>query len=123
MVSQPMLFRVLVLALVLGAAAGALATQSDSMTSAGLLVLAGSMTVGGLAPGKWWWLGAMVGAGVTISNLLQRGDAPAGEALSSTGDLVGGEWTRVVAPVLVALAAAGLGSSLQRFLKSHRENE
>ena len=118
-----MMVRALVLALVLAAAAGALATQGDSMTPAGLLVLAGSMTVGGLAPGKWWWLGGFVGAGVTVSSLLQRGGVPAGEAFSTCRDLAGREWTGEVAPVLVALAAAGLGSSMQRFLTSHRQSD
>ena len=110
------------LAVVLGVAAGATAIESDSQTSAGILVLVGAMTVGGLAPGRWWWLGAVVGAGVAISSLVRTGGARAGEA-SSGRELVGSEWTEIVAPVFVALAAAGLGSSMQRLLRSNRETE
>ena len=112
---SPVLARACVLAVILGIAAALVAAESDSPLTAGILVLLGAMTVGGLAPARWWWVGVIVGAGVSAS----RWFAPAG----ATGSWMAAEgpnspladWASLLAPMLVALAAAGLGASLQRF--------
>jgi hypothetical protein len=109
--------RAAVLAAVLAIASGITAHRSDGAHGPALLVLvlAGAITVGGLAARGWWWLGALVGAGATIGRLA---GAEAPWAHSTIGrrslELFGSEWVGLLAPIVVALAGAGLGASLQR---------
>ena len=109
------LARAVVLAVVLGVAAALIAAESDSPFTTGIVVLIGGMTVGGLAPARWWWIGVTVGAGVSVSRWFAPVQAT-GSSMAAEGPrslLVA--WASLLAPMLVALAAAGLGASLQRF--------
>ena len=116
--------RAAALAAVLGLAAGFVSWQSDSFQGPALLVLAGAMTVGGMAPQGWRWLGVLVGAGVTISQLAATGGPWAYSAQGRRSlALLGSEWVGLLAPIVVALAGAGLGASLQRLSGVREDGE
>ncbi len=97
----------LAFALVMAAAAGSTAQQSDSLLLPSALVILGGCLVGGILPARWW-LSALVGLGVPLARVL----APAqGEAPPAATSLIA-TW---IAPA-VALAAGGLGAAMLRHL-------
>ena len=116
MTSRSVLSRTVALALVLGAAAAVVSAQGDSVGSPALLglVLAGSMSVGGIAPRGLWWLGGLVGAGVAVGQFIAGSPAGAAAVAPLGAGIFAAPWVGLVAPVLVAVAGAGLGAAWQR---------
>jgi hypothetical protein len=97
--------RAVVLAVVLGAGAGVLSLDTTNPLAPVLVVVAGAVTVGGLAPRALWWLGTLVGVAVPLVRLA------AGSVSSESSTR---EWLALVLLVGIAAAASGLGAALKR---------
>jgi hypothetical protein len=98
-----------VLAVILGAAAGYADLHGESVQPAALLVIVGGCLVGGILPERWW-LAILVGVGVPLTRLLAP-EAALEDVLAPSGA------GALLAP-LVALAAGGLGAAMVRHLRS-----